>query len=141
MKLNAIRKYTFSAGYSGYKQFQDPNTGAIQETYEDPVEIKCWIVNNALGELSLHTKARLQNNGGIGNLRNRDRWITKGKDIVYPIGTATGAVWRIIEGMPMLDSFGNIYEYKYRCQMIIPKQGSITNSAPSEFTSGGFWNY
>lgn len=141
MRFNAIRKYNFSAAYSGYEVFTDPDTGAQQKTYQDPVKIKCWVSNNALGQLSLHTKARLQNDGGIGNLRNNDRWITKGMDLVYPIGTVTGAVWRIIEGMPMYDSFGQVYEYKYRCQMIIPKQGSVTEAAPSSFSDGGFWNY
>lgn len=141
MRLNAIRKYTFSAEYAGYDVFVDPNTGAQQKTYEEPVKIKCWVTNNALGELVLHTKARLQNDGGISALVNNDRYIVKGKDLVYPIGTLAGAVWRIIEGMPMYDIFGNVYEYKYRCQMIIPKQGSVTETAPSEFTEGGFWNY
>lgn len=141
MRLNTVRKYNFSAGYSGYTTFTDPNTGASQKTYQAPVKIKCWVVNNALGELVLHTKARLQNSGGIGNLRNNDRWITKGTDLVYPIGTPSGAVWRIIEGMPMYDSFGQVYEYKYRCQMIVPSLGSVTEAAPSEFTAGGFWNF
>jgi hypothetical protein len=141
MKLNTFRKYTFTAGYSGYTTFTDPDTGASQKTYQDPIKIKCWVSNNALGQLMLYTKARLQNDGGIGNLRNNDRFITKGADLVYPIGTVTGAVWRIIEGMPMYDSLGNVYEYKYRCQMIVPSLGSVTEAAPSEFTNGGFWNF
>lgn len=132
MKLNTIRKYNFTASYRGYTTFTDPNTGAEQRTYQDPVEIKCWIVNNALGQLSLHTKSKLQNDGGIGRLTHPTGYL------VYPIGTMSGAVWRVIEGMPMLDSFGNVYEYKYRCQMIIPKLGSVTESAPSDFINGSW---
>jgi hypothetical protein len=132
MKLNTVRKYNFTASYRGYDVFVDPDTEAEQRTYADPVEIKCWIVNNALGQLSLHTKSKLQNDGGIGFLR------TKNGELVYPIGTTSGAVWRIIEGMPMLDSFGNIYEYKYRCQMIVPKLGSVTEAAPSLFINGSW---
>jgi hypothetical protein len=135
MRLNTVRKYTFRAAYSGYIMFEDPDTGATQITYQPAVPIKCWVVNNALGELSLHTKARLQNDGGISTL------INKNNELLYPIGTINGAVWRIIEGMPMLDSFGNVYEYKYRCQMIIPKMGSVTDAAPSEFRDGEFWNF
>lgn len=143
MRLNTVRKYIFSADYSGYTVFTDPDTGAQQKTYEQPVKIKCWVVNNALGELVLHTKARLQNDGGISSLINNDRYIVRGKNLVYPIGTRAGAVWRIIEGMPMYDLFGNVYEYKYRCRMIIPSQGSVTESPPSEFfdIGGGFWNF
>jgi hypothetical protein len=135
MKFNTIRKYKYSAAYAGYKEFQDPDTGAVRRTYEEPIEIKCWIVNNALGELVLHTKARLQNDGGIGTL------LDKNSELVYPIGTLTGAVWRVIEGMPMYDPFGNVYEYKYRCLMIIPKQGSVSDNPPSEFINGEFWNF
>jgi len=132
MRLNTVRKYNFTASYRGYNTFIDPNTGAEQRTYVDPVEIKCWIVNNAVGQLSLHTKSKLQNDGGIGRLTSPNG------ELVYPIGTLSGAVWRVIEGMPMLDSFGNIYEYKYRCQMIVPKLGSVTESAPSLFINGSW---
>ena len=136
MRLNTVRKYTFSAAYSGYTVFEDLDTGAQLKTYQSPpIQIKCWIVNNALGELSLHTKAKLQNDGALSAL------IDKNNELLYPIGTLTGAIWRIIEGMPMLDSLGNVYEYKYRCQMIVPKQGSVTDNAPSEFLDGDFWNF
>jgi len=126
MKLNTVRKYNFSMVYSGYKEFQDPNTGATQITYETPVEIKCWVVNNALGELVLHTKSKLQNNSSFSYLLDKDG------GLVYPIGTATGAIWRIIEGMPMYDLFGKVYEYKYRCLMIVPKQGAVTGASAQE---------
>jgi hypothetical protein len=130
MKLSGVRRYTFKAIYRGYTIDEDPDTGAEQIIYEDPEIIDCWVSNNALGELSLHTKARLQNDGGIGTLVNKDN------KLVYPIGTASGAVWRIIEGMPMYTTFGDVYEYKYRCLMIVPKQGSVTQAAPSAFKDG-----
>jgi hypothetical protein len=130
MKLSGVRRYTFKAVYRGYIIETAPDTGAQQKIYDEPVIINCWVANNALGELSLHTKAKLQNDGGIGTLVNKDN------EIVYPIGTATGAVWRIIEGMPMYTTFGDIFEYKYRCLMIVPKQGSVTEGAPSEFENG-----
>lgn len=127
MKLNTVRKYNFSIAYSGYNEFLDTNTGATQITYETPVEIKCWVVNNALGELVLHTKSKLQNNSSFSFLLDKDG------GLVYPIGTlATGAIWRIIEGMPMYDIFGRVYEYKYRCLMIVPKQGAVTNATAAE---------
>lgn len=139
MKLNTLRKYNFLASYKGYTLFEDPNTGAKQRTYENPISIKCWVVNNALGQLSLHTKSRLQNDGLISFLRNK-KWEKKLQfiELVYPIGTPNGAVWRVIEGMPMLDSFGNVYEYKYRCQMIVPALGSVTEDSPSELTESNW---
>ena len=126
MKLNTLRKYNFTAKYAGYTTFQDPDTGAEQRTYLAPVQIKCWVVNNALGELVLHTQARLQNDGSVSEL------LDKNGDLVYPIGTLAGAVWRVIEGMPMYDTFGNVYAYKYRCLMIIPKQGAVTQATSAE---------
>lgn len=126
MKLNTVRKYNFTAMHSSYTTFTDFDTGAEQRTYQDPIEIKCWVVNNALGELILHTKSKLQNDSSFSLLLDKD------EELVYPIGTLTGAVWRIIEGMPMYDSFGKVYEYKYRCLMIIPKQGAVTNATSQE---------
>jgi hypothetical protein len=130
MKLSGVRRYTFKAVYRGYKVDEDPDTGAEQIIYQDGEAIDCWVSNNALGELSLHTKARLQNDGLIGTLVNKDI------ELVYPIGTASGAVWRIIEGMPMYTTFGDVYEFKYRCLMIVPKQGSVTRAAPDAFENG-----
>lgn len=126
MKLNTVRKYNFTALYAGFTTFTDPNTGAEQKTYQDPIEIKCWVVNNALGELVLHTKSKLQNDSSISFLLDKD------EGLVYPIGTPSGAIWRIIEGMPMYDLFGKVYEYKYRCLMIVPKQGAVTNATSQE---------
>lgn len=135
MKLSTVRKYNFRVLYSGYTMFTDPATGAQQRTYQSATIVPCWIVNNALGELSLHTNAKLQNDGYLTGLLDKD------SELVYPIGTLLGATWRILEGSPMIDSFGKVFEYKYRCLMVVPKQGSVTDDLPEDLLGPDFWNF
>ena len=134
MKLVTTRPFNFTARYSSFTREVSPtNPDVSQLVYQNPVTIKCSVVANAVGELTLYTDAMLQNDGGIGLVLN------KNNELLYPIGTLAGAVWRIIEGQPLTDAWGNKNRYRYRCQMIIPQQGSVTEGPASAFQEGTWW--
>lgn len=150
MKLVTYKPFFYSAQYKGWNDVEDPNNpDAVLREWTDPVTIKCSVSNNALGELTLYTDALLQNDGLLTFLvSNKYSNPIIGETLggltesilVYPIGTSNGAIWRVIEGMPLLDSWGNKNRYRYRCMMVVPKQGSVTSSAPTEATNASWWS-
>lgn len=142
MILASIRPYYFTAVYKGYTTETSPtNPDAEQKIFSAPVTIKCSVNNNPLGELTLVTNALLQNGGLISDLRttNPGDPAVVGTPLLYPVGTAVGAIWRIIEGQPLTDAWGNKGRYRYRCLMIVPQTGSVTEVAPSASENTNFW--
>ena len=149
MILTTVRPFYFAAQYKGYEDEISPtNPDAVLKVWKDAVTIYCSVNNNPLGELTLYTDALLQNDGVISFLRSRTYASAtinnlveglKTNPILYPIGTPTGAVWRIIEGQPLIDAWGNKNRYRYRCLLLAPKTGSVTEAAPTEASSGSWW--
>jgi hypothetical protein len=136
-----VPKYKYTAMYRGYEFIEDPTTGAKAKQYfprNVKTQIECNIVLNALGQLVVHTAAKLQNDGYLGTLFRKAEGDTRlpGNETsgtqVMEGGTASGPVWRVVEGTPMFDNNGKTYAYKYRCQMIFPVLGSVTDDAPQE---------
>ncbi len=134
-------KYPYTMMYRGY-EFVEGVDGVLVKRYFPrtvKTQIECNIVINALGQLVVHTPAKLQNDGYLGTLYKRgDGYTRLGLEeetqptLVMEGGTVTGPVWRIVEGNPMLDNRGITYAYKYRCQMVFPVLGSVTDEAPQE---------
>ena len=149
MILTTVRPFYFAAQYKGYENEINPdNPDLFIKVWKEPITIYCAVNNNPLGELTLYTDALLQNDGVISLLRSRTDPAEvlnnttvglKTNPILYPIGTRTGAVWRIVEGQPLLDSWGNKNRYRYRCLLLVPKTGSVTEAAPTEASSGSWW--
>lgn len=131
MKLVTTRPFNFTARYTAFETIYDGD--AQIKTFLPPITIKCAVVANAVGELTLYTDAQLMNGGGIGRVLN------KNLELLYPIGTPSGAVWRIIEGQPLTDSWGNKNRYRYRCLMVVPEQGSVTEAVPGEWNQETWW--
>lgn len=134
MKLTTVNPFNFLAQYSGYTYLEEPNTGIRVRQFKDPIEIKCSVSPNALGQLIVYTNAELQNDGLISGLYSKFE-----NRLLYPIGTMNGAVWRVIEGQPLVDSFGRYNRFRYRCLMITPPQGSVTD-APTDQIDAIFGN-
>ena len=148
MILTTVRPFYFAAQYKGYENEQSPDNPDISiKVWKEPITIYCAVNNNPLGELTLYTDALLQNDGLISYVRSRTYGSAlvlatedlKTSPILYPIGTKNGAVWRIVEGQPLLDSWGNKNRYRYRCLLLVPKTGSVTEAAPTEASSGSWW--
>lgn len=131
MKLVTTRPFNFTALYSAFETITDGD--AEKKVFLKPVKIKCAVVANAVGELTIYTDAQLLNGGGIGLVANKQQ------QLLYPIGTITGAVWRVIEGQPLTDSWGNKNRYRYRCLMVVPQQGSVTEATPGEWNQETWW--
>ena len=149
MILTTVRPFYFFADYKGYEDEIDPNTGTTSlRVWKDKITISCAVNNNPLGELTLYTDAILQNDGIITflrsktypsqNLNNKLEGL-KTNPLLYPIGTVQGALWRIIEGQPLVDAWGNKNRYRYRCLLLTPKIGSVTEAAPDGSGTSNWW--
>lgn len=136
MKLITVRPFYFQCLYSGYDVEEDPaNPDLTYNKPTPPFQISCTASTNPLGELTIYTDALLQNNGSITGLTNRQG------ELLYPDGIPVfGALWRIMEGQPLTDSWGNKNRYRYRCFMVVPKQGSVTEDTPTELGTAAWWS-
>lgn len=140
MILTTVRPFNFQCTYRGYRLQEAPlNPDAVEKIWEDPIIINCAVNNNALGELTLYTDALLQNDGIIARLGHRTiRSERDGGGFLYPIGIV-GAIWRIYEGQPLTDAWGVKNRYRYRCILISPEKGSVTDTPPDQSSTPSFW--
>lgn len=139
-------KFPYTAKYRGYEIIEDPNTGASIKQYlpyEQRTFIEVNVVFNALGQAVFHTKEELQNDGLISFLFKKGfkegttenpLLMNAFTGINKPVmggGLASGPIWRIVEGLPVIDHTGRTFCYKYRSVMIYPELGSITDEPPT----------
>lgn len=142
MKLTTIKRNNYLFEYSPFELIEDTTNPSItyKKYLEPPITYEGDVSSNAIGELVIYTEWMMMNNGLISRVQKKRNRLDNPKTdtiipdlLLYPIGTKKGAIWRIIEGQPMLDLWGNKNVYRYRCRMIVPAQGSVTQDIPDEY--------
>lgn len=108
MKLNTTKLYPFTGDYYGYTQITDPNNpdNKANQYTTIPVKVKMDLSVNLLGELIIESLSKMQINGYLRNV------VDKNGETIYENGG-----WTIIQTAPTLNSLGEKQGYKYRAKL------------------------
>ena len=112
MKANTTKEYLYSGNYYGYTLVTSADgttTERIYNTFFTEVELALSV--NLLGDLVIDSPAKMQLNGYLGNIVDRN-----GEEIY------TDGVWEIFQTAPILGPSGIKAGYRYRARII---QGNI----------------
>lgn len=110
MLFNAYRTYPFTADYYSYvlETTAGEQGQVVDRIYtQTPTEIKLSLTTSYIGDLLIFTKSKMQLDGKIKNLRDKN-----GVEI-YDDGE-----WEITQTQPLTNAMGFVTGYRYRAQII-----------------------
>ena len=108
MKANTTREYHYIGDYYSYTIVTSADGTVSNRVYETtPVKVSLAISLNLLGELVIISNSKMQLDGYIKNLLDRNG------DQIYD-----GGVWQINQTAPLLNGLGLKDGYKYRAKLI-----------------------
>jgi hypothetical protein len=108
MKANTTKEYLYSGDYYGYTLVTSADgtvTERVYNTFFTTVEMALSV--NLLGELIIDSPSKMQLNGYVGNIIDRN-----GEEIY------TDGLWQIYQTAPILGPLGIKGGYKYRARLI-----------------------
>jgi hypothetical protein len=112
MKSNTTKEYPYTGDYYGYTIITSSDGTTTSKQYVTvPTSIKMILDVNLLGDLNIESESKLQLNGYVGNILDRNG------DEIYVDG-----LWEIFQTAPLLGPLGIKAGYKYRARII---QGNV----------------
>lgn len=108
MKANTTKEYPFTGDYYKYVLETSADGTVSNRVYTTvPENIRLRISVNLLGDLVIESQIKMQLNGYLKNIKDRN-----GDDIY------TGGTWRIFQTAPLLNGLGVKDGFKYRATII-----------------------
>lgn len=108
MLFNAYKTYPYTVDYYSYTLITSADGTVTEKRYSTiPQEIKVAISTSFIGDLIIIAREKLQKNGRLANLIDRN-----GTEI-YP-----EAIWEITSTMPRTSPVGFVEGFKYKAKII-----------------------
>lgn len=108
MKPNLTKTYPYTGDYYGYTLVTSADGTVTERQYATfPEEVKLSLSVNLLGELVIDSESKMQLNGRLTNIVDRNG------EQIYDDGE-----WEIIQTMPVLSGIGTKEGYRYRADLI-----------------------
>ena len=107
MKPLAAKNYPFTGNYFGYTTFTGGDNIQLKQYNSAPILVKLALSVNLLGELVIDSESKMQLNGRLTNI------VDKNGEQIYDDGE-----WEIIQTMPILSGIGTKEGYRYRADLI-----------------------
>jgi hypothetical protein len=108
MLFSAYKAFPYVADYYSYTIITSADGTVSEKRYSTiPVQIKMQASSSYIGDLIISTDAKLQKDGKISNLRDKN-----GAEI-YQDG-----VWQISQTQPRTNSLGLVEGYRYKARII-----------------------
>lgn len=108
MLFDAYKTYPYTVDYYNYTFITSADGTVTERRYQTiPTEIKVAISTSFIGDLIIITKEKLQKNGRLSNLVDRN------DNQIYP-----DATWEITQTMPRTNPVGFVEGYKYKAKII-----------------------
>jgi hypothetical protein len=108
MKSNTTKTYPYSGNYYGYTLVTSADGTVTERKYNEFFTIvNMALTVNLLGELVIESESKMQLNGYISNV------LDKNDENIYVDG-----VWQITQTAPLLGPLGIKGGYKYRARLI-----------------------
>lgn len=108
MKANTTKEFLYTGDYYGYVLVQSSDETVTERRYNEiafPVALTLSV--NLLGDLVVESNTKMQQEGYLKNIRDRNG------DEIY-----VGGVWRIFQTAPILGPAGIKAGYRYRATII-----------------------
>lgn len=108
MKPNLTKEYPYIGQYYGYTLITSADGTVTETRYNiNPEQVGLSLSTNLLGDLVIDSKIKMQLNGIIRNI------VDKNNEEIY-----VGGGWKIIQTAPLLSGIGTKEGYKYRATLI-----------------------
>lgn len=108
MKPNLTKQYPFTGDYFSYTLVTLADGTVTGKTYIGvPTPVQLALSVNLLGELLIESETKMQVNGRLKNIVDRNN------EEIYEAGE-----WEIIQTAPILSAIGTKDGYKYRADLI-----------------------
>jgi len=108
MKPNIAKSYPYTADYYGYTLITSADGTVTEKRYKTiPTEVKLSLSVNLLGELVIDSPTKMQLDGKLKNVVDRNN------EEIYDAGE-----WQIIQTAPILSGLGTKEGYQYRADLI-----------------------
>lgn len=108
MIFNAYRSYPYTADYYAYTQITSADGTVVENRYNTvPQQVKMSISTSYIGDLIIITNSKLQIEGKISNVKDRNG------NFIYLNG-----IWEISQTQPRTNPLGFVEGYKYKAKLI-----------------------
>ena len=108
MKPNLTKQYPYTGDYYSYTVITSADGTVTTRKYATfPVQVKMDLSVNLVGELLIDSETKMQLNGYIKNI------VDKNNASIYEAGE-----WQIVQTAPVLSGIGTKEGYKYRARLI-----------------------
>ena len=108
MKPNVAKQYPFTGDYYSYTLITSADGTVTERRYTTiPTQVKMSLSINLLGELVIDSETKMQLDGQLKNIVDRNQ------SAIYEDGE-----WQIIQTMPVLSGLGTKEGYRYRARLI-----------------------